>query len=82
MYLSELLRFYPCNMSESLLLYTGVGFGDHCAFIYTAEMAPPRYFKPASLSLQSDTIVPRTVAFSAFVCVLLNGGSLVGGEGA
>ena len=20
----------------------GVGFGDHCAFIYTAEMAPPQ----------------------------------------
>jgi hypothetical protein len=20
----------------------GVGFGDHCAFIYTAEMAPPK----------------------------------------
>lgn len=20
----------------------GVGFGDHCAFIYTSEMAPPR----------------------------------------
>lgn len=21
----------------------GVGFGDHCAFIYTSEMAPPRW---------------------------------------
>ena len=27
----------------STAVAAGVGFGDHCAFIYTAEMAPPRY---------------------------------------
>lgn len=30
-------------LAQILPLCTGVGFGDHCAFIYTAEMAPPRY---------------------------------------
>lgn len=35
--------FAPYLLSEILLLFIGVGFGDHCAFIYTAEMAPPRY---------------------------------------
>ncbi|KAK9793166.1 hypothetical protein WJX73_001731, partial [Symbiochloris irregularis] len=34
----------------------GVGFGDHCAFIYTAEMAPPRWRGRLNTLVQLGTI--------------------------
>ncbi len=36
----------------------GVGFGDHCAFIYTAEMAPPKSVIPhlCPCSMKSRTV--------------------------
>jgi len=40
----------------------GVGFGDHCAFIYTAEMAPPRFVFAAQ---QLISITVQQVGFVA-----------------
>ncbi|KAL0050450.1 hypothetical protein WJX82_011458 [Trebouxia sp. C0006] len=40
----------------------GVGFGDHCAFIYTAEMAPPRWRGRLNTIVQLGTIGGIVVA--------------------
>eukprot|EP00891_Asterochloris_glomerata_P007570 jgi/Astpho2/7570/Aster-02476 len=40
----------------------GVGFGDHCAFIYTAEVAPPRWRGPLNALVQCGTITGIVVA--------------------
>ena len=40
----------------------GVGFGDHCAFIYTAEMAPPKWRGRLNTIVQLGTISGIVVA--------------------
>lgn len=40
----------------------GIGFGDHCAFIYTAEMAPPRWRGRLNTLVQLGTITGIVVA--------------------
>ena len=40
----------------------GVGFGDHCAFIYTAEMAPPKWRGRLYTIVQLGTISGIVVA--------------------
>ncbi|DBA99607.1 TPA: species-specific tRNA processing, variant 3 [Trebouxia sp. C0006] len=40
----------------------GIGFGDHCAFIYTAEMAPPRWRGRLNTLVQLGTIGGIVVA--------------------
>ncbi|CAK0787907.1 hypothetical protein CVIRNUC_011129 [Coccomyxa viridis] len=40
----------------------GVGFGDHCAFIYTAEMAPPRLRGRLNTLVQCGTITGIVIA--------------------
>lgn len=34
----------------------GIGFGDHCAYIYTAEMAPPKWRGRLNCLVQLGTI--------------------------
>jgi sugar porter (SP) family MFS transporter len=40
----------------------GVGFGDHCAFIYTAEMAPPKLRGRLNSLVQCGTITGIVIA--------------------
>lgn len=40
----------------------GVGFGDHCAFIYTSEMAPPKWRGRLNTLVQCGTITGIVVA--------------------
>lgn len=40
----------------------GIGFGDHCAFIYTAEMAPPKWRGRLNTLVQLGTISGIVVA--------------------
>jgi MFS family permease len=40
----------------------GVGFGDHCAFIYTSEMAPPRWRGRLNTLVQCGTITGIVIA--------------------
>lgn len=40
----------------------GVGFGDHCAFIYTAEMAPPTWRGRLATLVQAGTTTGIVVA--------------------
>ncbi|CAL5224738.1 g7471 [Coccomyxa viridis] len=40
----------------------GVGFGDHCAFIYTAEMAPPQWRGRLNSMVQTGTFLGLVVA--------------------
>ena len=41
-HISMICYAHLVDAESSTAIVTGVGFGDHCAFIYTAEMAPPR----------------------------------------
>ena len=40
----------------------GIGFGDHCAYIYTAEMAPPKWRGRLNTLVQLGTISGIVVA--------------------
>ena len=50
------------NRHKQFWCYAGVGFGDHCAFIYTAEMAPPRWRGRLNTIVQLGTISGIVVA--------------------
>ncbi len=52
-----------CQADGSMLCHSaGIGFGDHCAFIYTAEMAPPRWRGRLNTLVQLGTIGGIVVA--------------------
>ena len=53
----------PCRAIGFMSCHTaGIGFGDHCAFIYTAEMAPPRWRGRLNTLVQLGTIGGIVVA--------------------
>ena len=53
----------PYQANSSMLCHSaGIGFGDHCAFIYTAEMAPPRWRGRLNTLVQLGTIGGIVVA--------------------
>lgn len=46
----------------TLSCFAGIGFGDHCAYIYTAEMAPPKWRGRLNTLVQLGTITGIVVA--------------------
>ena len=53
----------PCHTTGLMFCHSaGIGFGDHCAFIYTAEMAPPRWRGRLNTLVQLGTIGGIVVA--------------------
>ena len=49
-------------MCDVYMCGEGIGFGDHCAFIYTAEMAPPKWRGRLNTLVQLGTISGIVVA--------------------
>ena len=49
-----------CN--DPCMCGKGIGFGDHCAYIYTAEMAPPKWRGRLNTLVQLGTISGIVVA--------------------
>ena len=57
---------FCCDASKTVnslvAIVSGIGFGDHCAFIYTAEMAPPKWRGRLNTLVQLGTIGGIVVA--------------------